>query len=42
MMCSPLNTVITERNERTSAIDGVILVINNLLRLYNDIAHTRW
>ncbi|KAG2213462.1 hypothetical protein INT47_009136 [Mucor saturninus] len=42
VMCSPLNTIVTERNERTSAINDVILVINNLLRPYNDIVHTRW
>ncbi|RCH79206.1 hypothetical protein CU098_006683 [Rhizopus stolonifer] len=41
-MCSPSNSIVTERNERTSAIDGVILVVKNLFRPFNDIVHTRW
>ncbi|KAG1205306.1 hypothetical protein G6F35_011724 [Rhizopus arrhizus] len=42
LMCSPSNGIVTERDERTSAMDGVILVIKNLFRPFNDIVHTRW
>ena len=41
-MCSPSNGIVAERGERTSAMDGVILVIKNLFRPFNDIVHTRW
>lgn len=41
-MCSPSNSIVTGRNERTSAIDSVILVVKNLFRPFNDIVHTRW
>lgn len=41
-MCSPCNNIVTERNERTSAIDGVVLVVKNLFRPFNDIVHMRW
>jgi hypothetical protein len=42
LMCSPSNGIVAERGERTSAMDGVILVIKNLFRPFNDIVHTRW
>ncbi|KAG1150373.1 hypothetical protein G6F37_003638 [Rhizopus arrhizus] len=42
LMCSPSNSIVTERGERTSAMDGVTLVIKNLFRPFNDIVHTRW
>lgn len=41
-MCFPSNSIITEHREQTSAIDGVILVVKNLFRPFNDIVHMRW
>jgi hypothetical protein len=41
-MCSPLNGIPFERCERTSAIDGPILILNNLFRSFNDIVTIKW
>jgi hypothetical protein len=42
LMCSPSSNIVTKNGERTSNMGGLILVIKNLFRPFNDIVHTRW